>query len=81
VTYARSPATVRVLRELHGLLVAGSAEEALAGPEHDRVDHQSQLVDEVVLHQRVPELEARGDEDFPVYLLLQLRDLVDHVAL
>ncbi len=35
--------------EAHGFLVAGLAEEALAGPEHDRVDHQPQLVDEVVL--------------------------------
>ena len=29
-----------VAGEAHGLLVAGLAEEALAGPEHDRVDHQ-----------------------------------------
>jgi hypothetical protein len=35
--------------EAHGFLVAGLAEEALAGPEHDGVDHQPQLVDEVVL--------------------------------
>src|SRR5687767_11599940 len=35
--------------EAHGLLVAGLAEEALAGPEHDREDLQPQLVDEVVL--------------------------------
>jgi hypothetical protein len=35
--------------EAHGFLVADLAEEALAGPEHDRVDHQPQLVDEVVL--------------------------------
>src|SRR5207253_610088 len=55
-------------------------EEALAGPKHDWVDHQAQLVHKVVLHQRVPELEAGGDEDFAIYLTLQLRDLVDHVA-
>jgi hypothetical protein len=35
--------------EAHGFLVAGLAEEAPAGPEHDRVDHQPQLVDEFVL--------------------------------
>jgi hypothetical protein len=34
--------------EAHGFLVAGLAEEALAGPEHDREDLQPQLVDEVV---------------------------------
>jgi hypothetical protein len=38
--------------EAHGLLVAGLAEEALAGPEHDREDLQPQLVDQVVLQQR-----------------------------
>src|SRR6266581_8725929 len=67
--------------EAHGLLVAGLAEEAFAGPEHDREDLQPQLVDEVVLHQRVYELEAGGDDDFAVELLLQLRDLVHRVAL
>jgi class 3 adenylate cyclase len=36
------------------------------GPEHDRVDLQPQLVDEVVLYQRAQELEAAGDDDFPV---------------
>jgi hypothetical protein len=42
------------------------AEQALAGSEHDRVDHQSQLVDEVVLHQRVHELGTGVDDDVPV---------------
>jgi len=40
------------VEEAHGLLVAGLAEEALAGPEHDREDLQPQLVDQVVLQQR-----------------------------
>ena len=48
------------------LPVAGLAEEARAGPEHDREDLQPQLVDEVVLDQRASELEAGGDVDFPV---------------
>ena len=61
--------------EAHGLLVAGLAEEALAGPEHDREDDQPQLVDQVVLDQRAPELVAGGDDDVSVQLLLQLRDL------
>src|SRR5262249_27686046 len=65
----------------HGLLVAGLAEETLAVPEHDRVDLQPQLVDEVVLHQRAQELEAAGDDDIPAELLLQLRNLGHHVAL
>ena len=33
-----------------------------------------------MLHQRVHELEAGVDDDVPAYLLLQLRDLVRHVA-
>ena len=35
--------------EAHGLLAAGLAEEALAGPEHDRKDDQPQLIDQVML--------------------------------
>src|SRR5262249_83124 len=50
---------------VHGFLVAGLAEEALAGPEHEREDLQPQLVDEVVLDQRAQELEAAGDDDLP----------------
>src|SRR5947208_2889489 len=52
--------------EPHGFLVAGRAEEALAGSEHDRVDLQPQLVDEIVLHQCMYELKAGPDDDFPV---------------
>src|SRR5260370_15299309 len=52
--------------ETQGLLVAGLAEEARAGPEHDREDLQPQLVDEVVLYQGARQLEAGGDLDFPV---------------
>src|SRR5262245_55955298 len=58
------------VEEAHGFLVAGLAEEALAHPEHDRVDHQPQLVDQIVLHQRAQELEAGVDDDLPVKLLL-----------
>jgi TrwC relaxase len=67
--------------QAQGFLVAGLAEEPLACPEDDRVDHQPQLVDEVVLDQRVQELEAGGDDDVPGYLLLQFRDRVHDVAL
>src|SRR6266480_4953594 len=64
------------VEEAHGLLVAGLAEEALAGPEHDREDDQPQLVDQVVVDKRPPELMAGGDDDVPVQLVLQLRDFV-----
>jgi hypothetical protein len=37
------------VEEPHGFLVAGLAEEALAGTEHDRENHQPQLVDQAVL--------------------------------
>ena len=50
--------------EAHGLLVAGLSEEALARPEHDREDDQPQLVYQVVLDQRAPELIAGWDNDF-----------------
>src|SRR5258708_5510186 len=52
--------------EAHGFLVAGLAEEALAGTEQDRVDDQPQLVDEVVLDQRALELIAGVDHDVSV---------------
>src|SRR5262249_49911616 len=44
-------------------LVAGLAEQALAGPEHERVDHQPQLVGEIVVDQRADELETGGYYD------------------
>ena len=56
--------------EVHGLLVAGLAKEALASPEHDREDDHPQLVDQVVLHQRAPELLTGWNDD--VYFLLEL---------
>ena len=55
------------VEEAHGFVVAGLAERALAG--------------QVVLDQRAYELKAAGDDDVPVYVLLQRRDLVKHVAL
>jgi hypothetical protein len=67
--------------EAHRLLVAGLVEEALAGPEHDGEDDQPQLVHQVVLDQRAPELIAGGDDDVSLELVLQLRDLAHHVAL
>jgi hypothetical protein len=69
------------VEEAQRLLVACLAEEALASPEHDREDDHSQLVHQVVLDQRAPELIAGVDEDLSVQLLLQPRDLGHHVAL
>src|SRR4051794_6872390 len=54
--------------EAHRLLVAGLVEEALPGPEHDREDDQPQLVDQVMLDERMPEPIARGDDDLSVQL-------------
>jgi hypothetical protein len=56
------------------------AEQSLAGAEHDREDHQPQLVDEVVLDQGLHELGTAVYDDVAVALLRQLRDLVDQVA-
>ena len=67
--------------EADRLLAAGLAEEALAGPDHDGEDEQPQLIHEVVLEQRAPELVAGVDDDVPVQLPLQPGDLLDHVAL
>ena len=55
--------------ELQRLLVARLAEQALAGAEHDREHHQPQLVDEVVLEQRLRELRAAVDDDVAVVLV------------
>src|SRR5215469_15392779 len=62
------------------LLVAGLAEKARSIPEYHREDHEPELVDEVMLDQRVYELVTRVHQDFTADLLLQLRDLAHHVA-
>ncbi len=66
--------------EAHGFLAACLAEQVLASPEHDGEDLQPHLVHEVVLYQRAHELEATRDDDFPVQLLLQFRDLIHRVS-
>ena len=66
--------------EAHVFRAAGLAEESFASTEHERVDHQPQLVDEVVLYQRVHELKAGIDDDVPVNLSAQRRDLIYDVA-
>lgn len=64
----------------HQCLVPGPTEESLACPKHDREDLQPQLVNEVVLHQRVHELEAGQDDYLPLQFPLQPQDLLRHVA-
>src|SRR6476659_8275315 len=53
------------VEKAHGLLGTRWAEEAFARSEHDREDLQPELVDQVVLDQRVYQLKAGGDEDVP----------------
>lgn len=55
---------LRVGQREHGLLPS-LGEEPPPTPEHDRKDHQSVLVDQVVLHQGVHEGPAAGDEEVP----------------
>ena len=59
------------------LLVRRVAEEALAATENHREHHQTQLVHEIVLDERLHEPGAAGDEDDAVHVVLQLRDLFD----
>jgi hypothetical protein len=68
------------VRESQGLLGVGVAEEALAGPEDHREDHQAQLVDQVVVEQRLHEPGAAVDHDVPIDPLSQLGGLLHHVA-
>jgi hypothetical protein len=67
--------------KVHWFLVAAFGEEPRASAEHHREDPNAQLVDQVVLHQRVQELNASGNVDLAGELLLQRGDLVDHVPL
>src|SRR5204863_4545070 len=57
---------------LRGLRVP---EESFAAAEHHRKHHQPELVDEVVVDQRLNQRCAAGDEDVALGLLLQLRHL------
>ena len=75
------PSRVWVSRRRMGFLSLVSPNRRSPTPEDDREDLQPQLVDQVVLDQRASELKAAGDDDVPVYVLLQRRDLVKHVAL
>ncbi len=67
--------------EAHAVHARGLTEEPLAGAEHDRKDLQPHLVDEVVFDQHADNPGAGRDDDVPVEVHLQLRDLAQHVAL
>lgn len=58
--------------EAHRFLVAGFAEEAGSSPDCDWKDHEPELVDQVVLHQRAHELAAAVDDDIVVEFPFQL---------
>ena len=66
--------------EPKGYFVAALAEEAGARPENDREDGETELVDQVMLDQFVNEPVAGVDNNFPVDLLLERRDLLAYVA-
>ncbi len=46
--------------------------EPVTGAEHDRVDHQPHLVDQILLHESVHQLDAARDDDFSILLSMVL---------
>jgi len=66
--------------QAHGPLAGRLAEEAFARAQHDREEHQADLVDQIMLKQRAHQLVAGVNDDVPGHLLLQLTDLGRHVA-
>src|ERR671930_1764705 len=68
------------LDEAEVLLVSRLSEETFAGADDDRVDHQAELVHEVVLDQRLRQLRTAVNDDVALVPLLELRDRLDHVA-
>src|SRR5438067_2508368 len=68
------------VQKAQGLLAALLVEETGTGAEHDGVDHEPQFVGQAVLDERSYELEAAGDDDLPVQVLPQVRDLAHHIA-
>src|SRR4051812_39224974 len=69
------------LDEAERLRRGGVAEEPLALPEDGRKHHQPQLVDEVVVDQRLDEHRAAGDQNLAGYLLLEPYDFLGHITL
>jgi hypothetical protein len=69
------------LDDLQGGPVGCVLEQPLPRTQYHREDHQPVLVDEVVLHQRLHELRAAGDEEVATRPLFQLRDRLGDVTL
>ena len=65
-------ATVRLSTRRTGFLSLVAPKRRSPSPQHDGEDLQPQLADEVVLQQRVDQLEAGGDDD-PSHLASMLR--------
>src|SRR5262245_11244688 len=68
------------LREVELETVDPVREETLAAAEDRREDHQPQLVDEVVLEERVDERATAGNEDRALSLFFELLQPADDVA-
>ena len=56
-------------------------EDALTAAQHDRVDHQLELVDQVVLNQRLDQLRAANYKQITAVLLLQRDHCLGDIAL
>lgn len=67
--------------EAHWPLLDGFTEESLTRPQDDWEDKQPQFIDKVVLNQGAPKLIAGVDHQVSIQVLLQFRDLVNHVVL
>src|ERR1700719_4503859 len=59
---------------------AALSEEAFARPEDDRVHHEAVQIDQVLLHQRVEELPAAGEQQVMAGLSLQTANLLQQIS-
>ncbi len=62
------------IHQLHARLLTAVAKQRPAAPEHDREDHQAVFINQVMLHERLHELDAAVDEDIPARLLAKRND-------
>jgi hypothetical protein len=53
---------------------AAFSEESLALAQHDRMDQQAILIDEVMLHEQIDQITPAVDEDVPADFALELFD-------
>src|SRR5215216_4328442 len=64
------------VHELQRLLIAPSLEEALPAAHDNGMDHEPELIEEVLAQQRPEEGATAGDRDVLTWLLLELGDLL-----